>query len=100
MTTTKGIPSNAGKVSALEHAVNGEPILGSSAAEADSDAAPAAVRRRRRDRGGHHRRQVPTQTISHRKISQDRRARLRLLAGTLIGSGCLVLASYLQPGER
>jgi hypothetical protein len=99
MTTAEGTQSNAGKVSALEHAVNGVPVLGSSTAEADSDAAPAAGRRRRRDRGGHHRRQVPRQTISHRKISQDRRARLRLLAGSLIGSGCLVLAYRLQPGE-
>ena len=49
MTTAEGTPSNAGKVSALEHAVNGVPVLGTSTAEFDS-AAPAADRRRRRDR--------------------------------------------------
>ena len=64
-----------------------------------SRSAPAAGRRRRRDRGGRHRRPGRWQTISNREISLDRRARLRLLAGSLIGAGCLVLAYRLQPGE-
>jgi hypothetical protein len=37
--------------------------------------------------------------MSNRGISHDRRARLRLLAGSMIGAGCLVLAYRLQPGE-
>jgi hypothetical protein len=96
MTTAEGTQSKAGKVSALEHAVNGVPVLGSSTAEADS-AAHAADRR---PRGGRHRRRPGRwQTISNREISLNRRARLRLLAGSLIGAGCLVLAYRLQPGE-
>jgi hypothetical protein len=38
------------------------------------------------------------ETTDDREISLDRRARLRLLAGSLIGAGCLVLAFVLQPG--
>ena len=98
MTTAEGTPSNAGAVSALEHAVNGAPVLRTSTAGFDS-AAPAAGRRPRRHRGGRHRRPGRWQTISNREISLDRRARLRLLAGSLIGAGCLVLAYRLQPGE-
>ena len=85
------------QVSALEHAVNGEPVLRTSTAGFDS-AAPAADRHRRRDRG-RHRRPGRWQAIANREISQDRRARLRLLAGSLIGAGCLLLAYRLQPGE-
>jgi hypothetical protein len=100
MTTAEGTSSNAGKVSALEHAVNSAPVLGSSTAGADTAAAaPAADGRRRGDRGGRHRRLGRWRTIGNREISNDRRARLRLLAGSLIGAGCLVLAYRLQPGE-
>jgi hypothetical protein len=97
--TTETPTSNAGQVSVPAKALNDTLVDGTSTEMSDSSA-PAAGRRRRRSRGGHHRRQVLRQTIGHRKISQDRRARLRLLAGSLIGSGCLVLASYLQSGER
>jgi hypothetical protein len=108
MTTAEGTSSTAGQVSALEHAVNGEPVLGTSTADvdaaeadaagADSDAAPAADQRPRRDRPSH-RRPPRWQTRSNREISLDRRLRLRLLAGSLIGSECLVLAYRLQSGE-
>jgi hypothetical protein len=108
MTTAEGTSSTAGEVSALEHAVNGEPVLGTSTADvdaaeadaagADSDAAPAADQRPRRDRP-RHRRPPRWQTRSNREISLDRRLRLRLLAGSLIGAGCLVLAYRFQPGE-
>jgi hypothetical protein len=101
MTTTKGTASNAGNVSALEHAVNGAPVPRTSTAGFDSAAvAPGARRRRRRGRGGHHGRPRRRQTIGNREISHDRRARLLMLAGSLIGAGCLVLAYRLQPGER
>jgi hypothetical protein len=101
MTIAEGTPSsNAGEVSALEHAVNGAPVLRTSTAGFDSATAPPATdRRRRRNCGGHHRRPGRWQTIGNRDISHDRRARLRLLAGSLIGAGCLVLAYRLQPGE-
>lgn len=105
MTTTQGTQSNpesnaesnAGKVSALEHAVNGVPVLDTPTEGFDS-AAPAADLRPPGDRY-RHRRPPRWQTISDREISLDRRARLRLLAGALIGAGCLVLAYRLQPGE-
>jgi hypothetical protein len=97
MTTTRGTQSNADKVSALEHAVNGVPVLDTPTEGFDS-AAPAADRRPRGDRH-RHRRPARWQTISNREISLNRRARLRLLAGSLIGAGCLVLAYRLQPGE-
>jgi hypothetical protein len=91
MTTTEGTQSNAessaGKVSELEHAVNGMPVPDPPAEELDS-AGPAS-----------HRRPPHWQTISSREISLDRKARLRLLAGSLIGAGCLVLAYRLQPGD-
>jgi hypothetical protein len=97
MTIAGGTPSSAGKVSALEHTENGAPFLGASTAGLDSAAAaPAAARRRRRDRGGHHRRRGGL-TADSRGIVRDRRARLRLLAGSLTGAGCLVLAYRLQP---
>ena len=86
-----------GEVSALEHAVNGVPVLDTPTEGFDS-AAPAADRRPRGDRP-RHRRPPRWQTISNREISLDRRARLRLLAGSLIGAGCLVLAYRLQPGD-
>jgi hypothetical protein len=99
MTTTRGTQSNADKVSALEHAVNGVPVLDTPTEGFDS-AAPAAERRPRGDRHRHRRRRPGRwQTISNREISLNRRARLRLLAGSLIGAGCLVLAYRLQPGE-
>jgi hypothetical protein len=93
MTTTEGTQSNAesnaGNVSALEHAVNGAPVLDTPTEGFDS-AAPATDRHRHRHRG---------ENTGSREISQDRRARLWLLADSLIGTGCLVLAYGLQPGE-
>lgn len=91
MTTTEGTQSNAessaGEVSELEHAVNGVPVA-DTPIEGFYSAGPAS-----------HRRPPRWQTISNREISLERRARLRLLAGSLIGAGCLVLAYHLQPGE-
>jgi hypothetical protein len=86
VTTAEGTPSNAGKVSTLEDAVNGVPVLPLSTVG--------------RGRGGRHGRPGRWQTIGNREISHDRRARLRLLAGSLIGAVCLVLAYRLQPGEE
>ena len=93
MTTAKGTQSKAGKVSALEHAVNGVPVLDTPTEGFDS-AAPAADRHRHRRRPGR------SQTIGNREISLNRRARLRLLAGSLIGTGCLVLAYRRRPAHR
>jgi hypothetical protein len=105
MTTTEGThpnaepnaDSNPGNVSELKHAVNGVPVLDTPTQGFDS-AAPAADQRPRRDLHSH-RRPPRWQTRSNREISLDRRLRLRLLAGSLIGAGCLVLAYRLQPGE-
>src|SRR4051794_32129794 len=100
MTTAEGTQSNAeanvGKVSALEHAVEDVPVLDTATAGSDT-VAPAADRRPPRDRF-RHRRPPRWQTISTREISLDRRIRLRVLAGSLLGAGCLVLAPRLQPG--
>jgi hypothetical protein len=100
MTTAKGTQSNAesdvGKVSALEHAVNGLPVLDTPTEGSDS-VAPFADRDLRGDRSRHHR-PPRWQTISGRQISLDRKLRLRVLAGSLIGAGCLVLGDRLQPG--
>ena len=43
MTTAEGTSSNAGKVSELEHAVNGAPVLSSSTAGFDTAAAAPAA---------------------------------------------------------
>jgi hypothetical protein len=81
--------------SAPELPVNEAPATGTAIAESHSAAAAAGQRH-----GGHGRHELRgSETIGSREVSQDRRARLRLLAGSLIGAGCLVLASVLQPGE-
>jgi hypothetical protein len=98
MTRAEGAPSSDGDVLALEQAVNGVPLLEESTAAVDS-AAPAGGRRLRRDRGGQHRSPERWRTIGYRRISHDRRTRLRVLGGSLIGAGCLVLAYRLQPFE-
>jgi hypothetical protein len=99
MTTADGAPFDAGKVSALEHAVNNVSVLDTSTAGSHSTVAlSAAGPRRRRDHGRHHRGRGG-QTTGNRGIVRERRARLRLLTGSLIGAGCLVLASRLQPSE-
>ena len=91
MTTTEGTQSNAESstegVPELEHAVNGVPVPDPPAEELYS-AGPAS-----------HRRPPHWQTVTSREISLDRKARLRLLAGSLIGAGCLVLSYRLQPGD-
>jgi hypothetical protein len=98
MTIAEGTQSNAeseaGEVAAL--AFKGAPLLEESTPAGDF-AAPAG--RRRRHRGGQHRSPERWRTISHHEILLDRRARLEVLAGSLIGAGCLVLAYRLQPGE-
>jgi hypothetical protein len=93
MTTTEGTQSNAEssteEVSELEHEheVNGVPVPDPPTEEFYA-AGPAS-----------HRRPPHWQTITSREISLDRKARLRLLAGSLVGAGCLVLAYRLQPGD-
>jgi hypothetical protein len=92
MTTVEDSPLTAGRISAFERS----PIRRSSTAGFHSGAAAPDLRRRR-NRGGRHRRPGPWRIIGHREISAERRPRLRLLAGSLIGAGCLVLAFHLQP---
>ena len=85
------------KVSALEHAVNGVPVLRTSTAGFDSAASRGRPTPSSR-RGGRHRRPGRWQTIGNREISHDRRARLRLLAGSLIG--VRVPCARLSPPTR
>ena len=96
MTTTEGTQSNAesdaGKTSALEHSVNGVPVVDTPTEGFDTDASAA-------DHHRHRRGPVRRQSMSDREISVDRTARLRLLAGSVFGAGCLLLAYCLQPGE-
>lgn len=97
MTTAEDAQANAGEVSALEDGVNGVPVVDTPTPDFDSNA-PAADPRPHGDRS-RHRRPPRWQTISDREISLDRTARLRVLAGSLLGTGCLVLAHRLQPGD-
>lgn len=99
MTTAEGVPSDAGKVSALRRAVNNMSVLDTSTAGSHSTVAPSAAGpHRRRDHGRHERRRG-AQTTGSRDIVRERQARLWLLTGSLIGAGCLMLASRLQPRE-
>ena len=81
MTNPSASPSSAGRISAIEPAMNGVPVLGTSTARLD--AAPAAP---------------AGQSVSRRAVLQYRLARLRLLAGSALGLGCLLIAQWLQPG--
>jgi hypothetical protein len=93
--TTEDTLSPEGKVSAPGQAVKGAPAARTSTAGSDSAAAAAGQRH-----GGHGRHELRRgETTGNREFSQNRRIRLRLLAGSLIGTGCLVLAFRLQPGE-
>jgi hypothetical protein len=82
MTNPRRNSSSAGGVSVLEPTVNGAPVLGISVARLDTVAATAAG---------------PSTTSPER--SQDRVARLRLLAGSALGVGCLLLAQRLGAGH-
>jgi hypothetical protein len=94
MTNAESTLSSAGEFSAPEQETNAAPELRTSTAGSDSAAAAAGRRGH-----GRHLLRYGGQTSGSREISQDRRARLRLLAGSLIGTGFLVLAYRLQSGE-
>jgi hypothetical protein len=99
MTNAEDTLSSEGDVAALEQAVPEQAANDASAtctATAESHAADAVAGQRRAGHGRHERRRAE---INGRAISQDRRARLLLLAGSLVGAGCLVLAYRLQPSE-
>jgi hypothetical protein len=85
---------------APEPSVNEAPRAGTAMAE--SHRAPVAAGERGIGNGriglGRHELRGHETTVS-REISQDRRARLRVLAGSLIGSACLVVAVVIQPGQ-
>jgi hypothetical protein len=89
MTNAEDTLSSEDTVSAPDQAVEAASAADTPTEGFDS-AAPAADRHR-------HRRRV--EPPGGREVSQDRRARLWLLANSLIGTGCLVLAYALQPGE-
>jgi hypothetical protein len=95
MTILEDSPMNAGTISAFERVVHGAPVLRWSTPGLDSgSAAPAPGPRRRR---GRHRTPSLWQRLGTRETLDDRWPRLRLLAGSLIGVGCLALAHRLQP---
>ena len=79
MTNPTGPPSSSGTIAVLGHTVKDAPALPTSTAKLDA-AAPVG-----RSTGGH-------------EVSRDRGARLRLLAASALGVGCLFLAQGLQPG--
>jgi hypothetical protein len=91
MTNAEDTLSSAGNVSAPEHVVSGLPAPSASTSES---ATPVDAIGRR-----HGRHVRPRPTISRRKVVQDRKTRLWLLASSLIGAGCLVLSYCLRPGE-
>ena len=101
MTTSDGIQSDTREVSTLEEAVTAVPAVVDAPADEPDSAPPAADRRPDDDRPDRprHRRRARWQTISDREISLDRTLRLRMLAGSLVGAGCLVFAHRLQPSE-
>jgi len=94
MTNVEDTLSSQGKVSAPEKALNGAPTASTSTARPDP--ANAVARQRHNGHGRHELR--GGETTASREVSADRRARLRLLAASLIGIGCIVLAYRLQPG--
>lgn len=70
-------------VAVTEQAVNGAPVQSTSTAAMDNPAAPAVLAGERPRTG----------------VRQDRMARLRLLAGSALGVGCLLVAHWLQPEQ-
>jgi hypothetical protein len=97
MTPVESTPGGAGTVSALEHTEHGVSVDRTSTAGVDS-AAPATGLGRHRRRDGR-RRTAGGASTGSRQILQDRRARLRLLSGSLIGAGCLILAYRFNIGD-
>jgi len=98
MTNIEDTLSSEDEVSTSERAVNGGPAAGMSAVESD----PALTEVHRGDnRHGRHElhKDRRGEATGSREISQDRRARLSLLAGSLVGVVCLVLAYSVQPGD-
>jgi hypothetical protein len=80
MTHVEGRRSSSGTISATKHAVNGAPVPGTTIAS--RDIAAAAPKR---------------QSTTSREVPLDRVARLRLIAWSALGVGCLLLAQQLQP---
>ncbi len=95
MTTSEGIQSDTGEASTLENVAVDRPVIGTPTTELDSSA--AAVEREVTVSRSRHRRLPRWQTISDREIKLDRTGRIRVLAGSLVGAGCLLLAQRLHP---
>ena len=79
MSELKSHPVSSGDTAVTEHAVNGVPVR------------PA--------RGRHRRRWGLGTANSEREVPRDRSARLRVLAGSVIGVGCLFVAYWLAPEQ-
>jgi hypothetical protein len=79
-------------VAVSEHALYGAPVLPSSTAVGDNPAAPAEL-------AGEGTRSGEPKLREAREVRQDRTARLRLLAGSTVGVGCLLVAHWLQPEQ-
>jgi hypothetical protein len=95
MTNAEDTLSDEGKAPAPEHTGNGVPV--SDTAEPGFDSATPGADQSRLDH--RHRRHLGRlQTTGGRERTLDRWTRGRILAGSLIGSGCLMLA-LLQPDE-
>jgi hypothetical protein len=86
---------SAPEQTAPEVPVNEASANGTATAELQSATAAAG-----QGNDGHGRHELRgSETVGSRAVVRDRRARVRVLAGSLIGAGCLVLAFVLQPGE-
>jgi hypothetical protein len=96
MTNAEGNPANAAAVSDPQHVVNDAPPVPSTPW---SHSATAMLSRHGRGFGRHFHRGGDGQTTDDREVLQDRRARLWLLAGSMVGTAGLVLAYRLHAGE-
>jgi hypothetical protein len=83
--------ARTGGIAVTEHSVNGVPVLPPSTVGRDVPPDPAMLE------GGRHRR--PWARTSEPEAPQDRMARLRLLAGSAVGVGCLMVAHRLVPEQ-
>jgi hypothetical protein len=93
MKISESHPVDSGPIAATEHAVNGVPVP--SASTMGRDIPPPSA-----DLAGESTTSGDREARRAREVPQDRMARLRLLATSALGVGCLFVAHWLQPGSR
>jgi hypothetical protein len=85
-------PLSSVTITVTEHAVNGVPVQPTSTVGRDIPPAPPLLAGKETRSGERKLRQA-------REVRQDRMARLRLLAGSATGVGCLFVAHWLHPDQ-